>query len=305
MRVLIFLMAALLAGCADVPVEPEEEGPTAAVTDETGAICAVVVDQTITPVTEATVTLAFEGDVLERLTDAEGMVCFEELTPGFYTVSVSKIGYGETSIQANAEAGKVSETLRLQIEKLFDQDPFVSQFKFEGRLACHIQAGLTAPCVTDWTQLAPGCGSGCVPQLRTVMGDQRDFIDEVGAGWQSHIVEMFWKPSAQATSSEMGLIIRDFVVGGGSHQFAEMEGESPLHAHIKEGEVHATQGGGEPTMIPSEGYDQIIHFAGVRTADGDVAAAAIEQKFEVFRHTFYYGNAPDEWSFINGDDMPF
>ncbi len=305
----VAIMAALImAGCAGEPVaEPEPANGLAPEVDETtGAVCGVVVDPAVNPLEGVTVVIDVAGEKQDALTDVEGLFCFGKLPPGFYQLEASKAGYTDASIQAQAVANVTNPPLvNIQLNKLFDQDPFVIQFKFEGRLACHVQAGLTAPCVTDWTQLVPGCGSGCVPQLRTVMGDARDFISAVDAGWQAHVVEMVWEPSSQATSAEMGLIIRDFAVGGGTHQFGEMEGTSPLWIRFDVNEVHPTQGGGDPTMIPAEGYDQIIHFAGVRTASGDLVAAAVEQQFTVFSHTFYYGTPFDDWSFVNGDDMPF
>lgn len=298
----------ILAGCASDPVgEPEPTNRLAPEVDATtGAVCGVVVDPAVNPLDAVKVTIDVAGDMDETLTDVEGLFCFGKLPPGFYQLKASKPGYTDTTIQAEAKANVANPPLvSIQLARLFDQDPFVIQFKFDGRLACHIQAGLTAPCVTDWTQLVPGCGSGCVPQLRTIMGDARDFIGAVEAGWQAHVVEMTWEPSSQATSKEMGLIVRDFVVGGGSHQFGEMEGESPLWMRFDVNEVHPTQGGGDPTLIPAEGYDQIIHFAGVRTASGDLVAAAVEQQFTVFSHTFYFGTPSAEWSFLNGDEMPF
>jgi hypothetical protein len=305
MRLMVVAML-VLAGCAaPEPVVDSSSAPTASVDETTAAICGVIVDQTIQPLDGVAIVGTMGAAGFDALTDADGQFCVGDLEPGFYNVAASKPGYTKVAVQTDAEAGVARPPLvRIVLERLFDQDPLISQFKFDGRLACHVQASLTAPCVTDWTQLVPGCGSGCVPPLRTIMGDARDFMDEIDAGWQSHIVEMTWTQSSQATSKEMGLIIRDSNVGGASHQFAAMEGASPLWVHLKEGEVHPTNRDA-PDRVPTEGYADIIHFAGVRTPDGDVAAAAVEQKFSVFRHTFYYAAAPEDWSFLAGDDMPF
>ena len=178
-------------------------------------------------------------------------------------------------------------------------------FQFKGRLACHVQAGATAPCVTDFTQIVPGCGNGCVPQLRTVLGDARDFIYAINGGWQTHIVELTWEPSSVATSQNLGIIVRDFAPGGANHQYASSGGPDPVWLRIDCCDPHPTQGGPHSLAIPPEGYDNIMHFTGVRTEAGQPAAVAVEQEFEVFVHTFYYGIPPEGWSFMAGDSNPF
>ncbi len=305
---LLVLMTLGLAGCAEDPASVTEPptGLTPEVDQHTAAICAVVVDPTVTPIEGAEASILVDGATEKQTSNLDGQFCFGKLPPGFYTVEVAKFGYAKAAVQAEAKQGVTNPPIiNIQMSRLFAEDPYVEPFKFDGRLACHVQVGLTAPCVTDWTQLVPGCGSGCVPELRTLMGDARDFIGEVRGGWQAHVVEMTWERSSQATSSHMGLIMRDFVVGGGSHQFGAMEGTSPLWIRFDVGVEHPSHSGGDPTMIPAEGYDQIIHFAGVRTAPGEFAAAAVEQEFTVFANTFYYGIPPAEWSFINGDQPPF
>ena len=39
------------------------------------------------------------------------------------------------------------------------------------------------------------------------MGDQRDYLTSIGAGWQQLVIELTFEPSAQATSSAMGFVV--------------------------------------------------------------------------------------------------
>ena len=102
------------------------------------------------------------------------------------------------------------------------------------------------------------------------------------------------------------MILRDFVVGGANHQYAAVGGTSPLWLRLDlDNQPHPSQSGPASREVPPEGYDQIIHFVGVRTESGQQVAAAVEQEFQVFTHTFHYGTPPDDWSFLRGDPKPF
>lgn len=300
----LLVLMATLAGCAegnDSPEEPLEEGPDAVFDEETGAIRGVVVDQGVVPIAGATVTMNEESVT----TDEAGNFVFNNVPPGSYILDAKSPLHAPAQTTITVTAGEATDVVKIQLQRLFDQDPFVDPFQFKGRLACHVQAGATAPCVTDFTQIVPPCGNGCVPQLRTALGDARDFIYGVNGGWQTHMVELTWKPSTSASSQNLGIIVRDFAPGGANHQYAGAGGADPVVLRIDCCDKHPSQGGPHSEKIPEEGYDNIIHFVGVRTESGQPAALAIEQEFEVFVHTFYYGIAPEGWSFIAGDENPF
>lgn len=304
---LVFLVAVAMAGCADdaaPAAEEPDEVPEGRFDDQTGAIRGVVVDDTINPVAGATVSY-LDGEPVTAQTDATGAFVFDNVAPGTYILRASSPLHEPVQSSATVTAGTSTNVIKMQMPRLFEQDPFVSSFQFSGRLACHVQAGATAPCVTDFTQLVPPCGNGCFPELRTILGDARDFIGVIDGGWQAHVVEMTWEPSTSATSQSLGITVRDFEPGGANHHYANAGGASPLLLRIDCCESHPTQSGSESIAIPPEGYDNIIHFAGVRTEEGQFAALALEQAFEVFTNTFYYGIPPEGWSFINGSPNPF
>ncbi|MGB1585658.1 MAG: carboxypeptidase-like regulatory domain-containing protein [Thermoplasmatota archaeon] len=300
---LLLLLSLTLAGCAEETAgpTPAEEGPVAQFDEVTGAVRGVVVDEQVVPVAGVTVTLADTSTT----TDADGSFVFNNVVPGSYVLEASSPLHNGVQQTITVAAGEATDVVKIQMTRLFSEDPYVEPFQFKGRLACHLQAGLTAPCVTDFTQIVPGCGNGCVPQLRTALGDSRDFIYEITGGWQTHVVELTWKPTSVATSQNLGIIVRDFAPGGANHQYASSGGSDPVWLRIDCCDPHPTQGGPHSLAIPPEGYDNIMHFTGVRTEDGQPAALAVEQEFEVFLHTFYYGIPPEGWSFLAGDSNPF
>ena len=52
-------------------------------------------------------------------------------------------------------------------------------------------------------------------------------------------------------------------------------------------------------MIAPEGQDDVFVFFNV--GDG----VGVLQTFEVFQTEFYYAPAPEGWSFLAGDELPF
>lgn len=302
------LLLVSLAGCAESGGQAGERDDTfddvdVRVDDATGAILGVVVDEAIVPVEGATVTV--QGDGRSTETDAQGRFVFDRVPAGTHFLEVRKLNYETAQSSVEVEAGvDQPPVLKVQVSRLFTGQPYMQGVQFQGFIACAYQAGITAPCVTDYTQVVPGCGSGCVPILRTIMGDARDTMVEVDAGWQTHIAEVVWEPSAQGTSNALGLIYRDFPVGGANHQYGAVSGPSPLHLRFEVGVKHATQSGPASEMIPPEGYDEIIAFVGTRS-DGEPVALTLQQEFEMFLHTFYHGKPPEDWAFLAGDGNPF
>lgn len=302
------LLLALLAGCADTPGADSGKDPAfddldVDVDDDTGAILGVVVDDAIIPVEGVLVMLRGAQKSME--TDAQGRFVFDGVPAGTHFIETSKINFESVQTSVDVVAGDSDPpVVKVQMKRLFTGTPYVQGVQFQGFIACAFQAGLTAPCITDYTQVVPGCGSGCVPPLRTAMGDARDTMVEVDANWQTHIAEVVWEPSAQGTSNSLGLIYRDFPVGGANHQYGAVAGPSPLHLRFEVGVRHGTQSGSASEMIPAEGYDQIIAFVGTR-ADDEPVSLTLQQEFEMFLHTFYHGKPPEGWSFLAGDGNPF
>lgn len=304
MIVVAALLAGMLAGCSDAggtdAAEPDFDDVE--IQDDKGLVRGVVVDQAISPLAGVDVLLQTGGEGLQATTDEEGRFVFADVIPGTHVVSASKAGYDHVQSSVDVVAGvKDPAAVKLQLTKLFEQDPFVEQFKMDGFIACsyHVSAGasVAAPCITDYTSiLVPG---GAAPDLRDVQGDTREYLMELGSGWQSMVIEMTWEPSASGTSPEMGGAA-SYEGRLATHAYSRFDGPAPLRVQIDEG--MPGPGGDEP--VPSEGLDDLIVFFSVRSGD-DPVAVSVNQEFEVFHHTFYYGDPPEGWSFLAGDELPF
>ena len=309
---LLALGALLLAGCSggEKPSVADDAGafddlgvvPTAT----TGVILGVVVDGTIRPVQDATVAVSGAGVELEATTDAEGRFAVGNLQPGTYFLRTSHLLYSPAQTSVEVVAGDTDPPItRIQIERLFSQDPYSETLKFDGFIACGFNAGTVAPCVTDFTQLVPQCGGGCVPEARTIMGDRRDYITAIAGGWQQMVIEMTFEPSAQATSTDMGFIVSHPNRTGASHSFGSAQGPSPVRWQADVGVEAEGASSQEPVMIPAEGWPDLLVFSNVRSSEDVPVAVTVNQSFTIFQNNFYYGKPPEGWSFVNGDEMPF
>lgn len=307
------LLLLLLAGCSGGggggPVADDADSfsdlgvvPTAT----TGVILGVVVDDRIIPVAEASIEANGAGGSFKATTDGEGRFAIGDLQPGTYLLQATHLLYqpAQTSVEVVAADADPPVT-RIQLERLFSQDPYSETLKFEGFIACGFNAGTTAPCVTDFTQVLPPCGGGCYPPARTLMGDRRDYLTAIGPGWQQLVIEMHWEPSAQATSTDMGFIVSHPNRTGAAHSFGGAAGPSPLRWQADVGVDADGASSQEPTQIPAEGWPDLLVFSNVRASDDQVAAVTVNQRFTIFQNNFYYGRAPEGWSFVNGDEMPF
>ena len=309
----LVLLASLVAGCSGDPRgEPtpmtdfsDLEGQ---VTATTGILRGVVVDERIIPVVGADVGLS-GGQTPNQTTDDQGRFLFSGLEPGTYFVQVrSKL---HTSQQTSAEviAGEAEpKIVRILVERLFKQDPYVVQVVREGFFQCsQAGAGLYASsnCVYDPYRWAFGPGGSPTQPVDNVTTQQREWHSDVGAGWQSLVFEMEWTPTSQGTSANMGIIVSTYKPErDGAHHFARLIGPSPLRGQIDVGVEHETASGVDPTTIPPEGLVNMSYFVSVQ--QGDLGPGlAINQQFKLYLTMFHYGTPPEGWSIVNGDPLPF
>jgi hypothetical protein len=321
--VILLFLGTLLAGCTGgaEPAAPDQsdfDDLPVAVTATTGAIRGVVVDERITPIEGATIGLTGAAAAQSKVSDAQGRFAFGGLEPGTYFLAASSPLHTQAQTSVEVVAGIAEPPVtRVLLERLFDQEPFVTQQKFDGFIQCN-QAGVvyaSAPCITDFTGLqgigatlngtVPGCTpAGCASQLRRIQDEYRGFRTSVDNGWQSIILEMVWQESSE-TFEQMGITFSyNETQRPGTHWYARSASVSPLWMEIRAGEVHAQQQD-EPEMIPLEGHQDLYYFVGVRTSSAHPVALAVNQKFVVFQTNFYFAIPPEGWSFVNDDPMPF
>lgn len=275
-------------------------------TATTGILLGVVVDATIRPLPGADVgAVGPDGELKMATSDEGGRFAFDGLAPGTYLLRATLLNYREAQTTADVVAGDQDPRInKILLERLFSQEPFSEGLEFEGFIACGFHAGTVAPCVTDFTQVLGPCGGGCYPPARTIMGDKRDYVTSIGAGWQQLVIELTFKPSAQATSSEMGFVVSHPNRTGAAHSFGSADGPSPIRWQADVGEEAAGGASQEPTMIPAEGWPDLLVFSNVRSGS-QPAAVTVNQAFHIYQHNFYYGKPKEGWAIANGDSPPF
>jgi hypothetical protein len=170
----------------------------------------------------------------------------------------------------------------------------------------------SAPCITDFTGQVSGplngtgpcTPSGCAPQLRRILTEQRGFRTAVGPGWQLLVLEMTWQETSE-TFDRMGITFSyNETQRPASHWYARSDSTSPMRMEIRTGVVDETHQG-EPEMIPPEGHSDLYYFVGVRQSMFPAPNLAVNQQFQLFSTYFYYGLPTEGWSIVNGDPLPF
>lgn len=322
--VVLFVSLVALSGCAGgevkappVPDASEDFSDIAVeATATTGVLLGVVVDEAIRPISQAKVSLRMgDGSANDKMTDDQGRFAYDGLEPNTYFLSVSHLQHTSAQVSAEVVAGDENpKVLRVQLTRLFDQNPYSEILKFDGFLACAYAFQVSSTCVNDYTRVT---GERCVPtsppqcycaggcfrdyNLARQGGNIREYVSAVGAGWQSIIFEETWEPTSDA-GKNLGFTVSYFARPNAGHWFGSVNGPNPILLRLDVGVEHdsASYAGEEPPMIPVEGYDQIFTFFGAGSS-----SLVINQKFESFQSSFYYGIPPEGWSFVKGDPMPF
>jgi hypothetical protein len=203
------------------------------------------------------------------------------------------------------KAGAEPATTKVQLEPVFLQKPFHDQHKFAGYIFCGYSAGLSSPCVFDYTQLV--CPGGCDPTLHDILihaqGDTRFWVTQVGPNWQTEVVEEVFDPPAAGVSKSMSLSY-SFFKRTASDFMGSVRGASPLLLRLEVGEKGPGAAGTRP-LINVTGNDDLYIFTNVAADSGGAAGFGLEQKVEVFETTFYNAKPPAGWSFVKGDKFPF
>lgn len=310
MRALLFLLllAAGLAGCAEEGAAPEEQTSEdfddveVTVTDTTGAIRGVVVNDAIVPVAEATIELG-QGDATTK-TDAQGRFSFSDLDPGTYFLTITKPVHEPAQTSVVVEAGvEEPPIVKVQLNRLFTETPYMETVNYRGFVGCAYNMFISSTCVNDYTRIDPTgtCNGGCAPFVTGVV-DQREYQSEVGRGWQTIIWEMAWESSAAGTAEEMQITVSFKERQGASHWYTSKSSPQPFRLQCDVDTICPEQqdgADGEP-MIDPEGQDNLWNM--ISAGDSNVA---LQQDIEIFQSNFYFAPPPEGWSFIAGDDNPF
>jgi hypothetical protein len=297
------LLVSVLAGCSGgEPAALPDGADGAPIAAGTGRLCLVVVDEANRPVGGANATVALaDGTVRSAVSDEQGRACLD-LPPGTYLVDVAHIHqtYEASQTSAEVEAGREA-VVKVQLQRLFEQEPYHETLKFEGFIQCGyaVSGVMSSLCVNDYTHFV---GPYTCPECEHLF-DRRSTDFAVGAGWQTMVFEMTWEPTAQGTSELMRLTISHFPRPA-SHWYCGGASTDPVLVRMEVGVVCEDQQD-EPELVPPEGQPNMHLFAATNAPPGQPASAAFNQGFTVFINVFYFGKPPEGWSFIAGDDHPF
>lgn len=301
-----------LAGCSSDPAAEaaaDFEGLDVAVSETTGAIRGIVVDERIVPVAGATVTLT-GASTGTATSDEEGRFVFSELAPGTYFLHVTSSLHRETQSSTEVVAGVAEPpVVRVQVERLFKQDPYSTQVVQDGFFECsQAGAGLysSSNCIYDPYRWAFGPDEPSPTQfIDNITQQEREWHADVAPGWQQLVFEVTWEPTTQSTSQNMGMVVSTYKPEReGSHWFAEFEGGAPIRGQIDVGVEHESASGVDPEKIPEEGMGRMSYFVSVRP-DGFTPGIALNQRFTTYLTMFHYGLPPEGWSVVAGDELPF
>ena len=290
-RALWMALLVLLAGCADdARPEPagEDEEPTLAATDETGVLRGVVIDEAITPVVGAPVTVTLNGEeVAVVTTDADGEFGLDGLEPGVYILRAEPEGFIANTGRATVVAGvDEPEVVKLVMQRDLQAAKFALQTVWDGHMVC----------------AATGGNYCALPRLYTGIDPFNDnsirlFYDEfVDVGRQPTFVqgEVVWE-STQAVTPTLHTRWTAtnptlWSTGQWNYTFGTAAGESPIVFAI------------DQTMVDESrlAIDMGVSLEMFATTPGIV----LDQPFTVYITAFYGYTPPDGWRFVDDSAVP-
>ena len=308
----VAVLVLLLAGCSS----PAADGPTSSdfddidvqATSTTGILLGVVVDDAIRPVEGVDVLVTTpSGTELKAKTDDQGRFALGGLQPGAYLVKANHPSFAPVQTSTDVAAGvEDPPVVRIQLTRLFSEDPYTETIKFDGFIACAYAYGVSSTCVNDYTRLlgaVPGCEGGCLKDYNVSQtgGNIREFRFNLGPGWTSMVMEEAWEPTLgePASKGTMGFIISFFNRTSTGHWWAKGTGASPLRVQLDVGKDGPDSQEADE-LIPPTGMNDLFVLFGA--GDDDVA---VNQGFQYFQTNFYYAIPPDGWALANGDTVPF
>lgn len=308
--VAVMVLAALLSGCSgggdpDTQQAPVDDFGVAPAAPDKGVLLGVVVDETITPIRDVQVQVALpSGQPKQDKTDDKGQFAFGDLDPGVYIVEARHPSYLTVSSPIEVVANDPDPRInRIQLTRLFDQDPYTEMVSYDGYIACAYSFFVSSTCVNDYTRVLPLCPGGCFrdQELAKQGGNLREYVSTVGPGWQSIIFEETWD-STSALGENLGFTVSYFSRPNAGHWFGSVDGQNPLRLQLDVGVEHESlqYSDGEPTTVPANGTEELFTFFGA--GDGSLA---LNQAFRSFQTVYYYGIPEEGWSFVAGDPRPY
>ncbi len=275
----LILVTFLVAGCSDGGKGPaQDDGPASVqnveVTSTTGAIRGVVIDETITPIAAALITIT--GLDRNASSADDGGFVVNDLEPGTYFLTASKQGFSAVQTSATVEAGVEPPVLKIVLPRLAGNQSYANTQQWSGFTQCAVSA-------TAVFFQACGLVDGRFINFFT--------IDSIPTFMQA---EMFWD-STQAVTPKLQL---NFYKGG-TTDWKAVAGESPLllTAYGEEFVEAKTENATDNPMRVSPPYAQCSGgLLNPTTCDPQTFAIVnVNQGYEVFLTQFYGFTPRDGW----------
>ncbi len=295
----LMLLASSLAGCAEA-AEPSPEDQFDDVdlkaTETTGVIRGLVVDSTIVPIADATVTIASLG--IDTTTDAQGLFWFEDLEPGTYFLEATKDTYDTVQSSVVVEAGvDRPDIVRMLIDPIPGLLPYVDALVFKGHLTCGAAVVYTSVGCTTFGFIADQVGDSAIWAVE---------YSQVPHHVQGELV---WKDTQTLSGNFIWQIVQHNYPGSPQPHIGYMETtDSPALAYVP---YDVTQEYAD--WILEEGLDYRF-FAGPHelcprgVPDPSVnrfgCGVTIEQDAEAFIHQFYNFSPAEGWRFTSDGEHP-
>ncbi len=299
MRWGVFLLAVVLAGCSSGPSggagagESLGEDVEVHVTDTTGAIRGVVVDEAIRPVAGAAVTLLAEPPQAANTTDG-GTFSFSDLAPGTYFLQVSRLGFASVQASAEVVAGLAEPpVVRVQLARDASQMPYTAAQSKTGYILCTTSAAavcgapnlVSSLILCDFFQV-------CVGDVTPDRFGLHFYFDPNATLVQA---EMVWD-STQPVSPDLELSAEDLNAGSndtcppaslsGAPYTEYAGGPSPVLLKTNATEIALGQVGGRCPIFYS------VFSGGV---GGTPGGFTVQQAFDIFTDAFYGYTPPEGW----------
>lgn len=315
------VVALLLAGCA---TGGDNGGaPPLNVDPDKGGIRGLVVDQAVTPLGGATVTLTGGPDAGKTTeSGSDGLFNFTGLAPGDYFLIVSKPGYKGSQGSANVVAGDAQPPIvKILIERLATATPYVDHFKLDGFYSCTFALFfITDSCEFMYRTVWDGANEtgNPPPAPRSLQEFSNTQYIDVTEDSFTIIQEAFWDDNAVPT---FWIMIDETPIDNGcdcSPSYANRIGSFPLLNRLErfdalgaENEEFITDYGdpiGEFPLgktVASRGFIPFQDAPLIESADPNTwGAAGVNFQFVVMTSIFHNYVPDAAWTFETRDNYP-
>lgn len=285
--VLAALTSLVLAGCSGgapgaTPDTVDFGDLDVAPTATTGIIRGVVVDPAIRPLAGATIRISNGG---ETTSNDAGLFGFANLAPGSYFLQVSKIGFNQTQVSAEVEAGVADPPI---VKVLLQPNPSETPFYEEHQLRAFITCGVATVVSSVGCNTFPAIG-------QDILGDRVYFPFEftVLPMWAQG--ELVWEQTQAAGGQAIWQL---YGCDGYCHGPPAMASPALTFADeelLKEYEDSILEGGLQYNIFG--GPHPLCTYDSPYTPYG--CGLTINQAFDVFVHHFYNFKPLEGWRFTN------